>query len=177
MSLLAKRYAAALYRLAVDKAVVDAVGADVQRLHRDLAAPGARALLTSPDVTDVERTRILAKLGGGRHPLLQNLVGVLHHRRRLEVLFDLQEAYRALMLSHRGEVEGVVETPHALGETEMRSMAALAGRLTGKKVSLTQVLRPGLLGGARLRVGNVLYDGSMQAMLDQLGQALLQASI
>ncbi len=177
MTLLSKRYATALFRLAMASGAADLVGADVQALHRDVSAPGARALLMSPDVKAAERIAVLDKLGNGRHALVKNLIGVLRHRRRLEVLFDLHSEYHALLLAQRGELEGVVETPYALGDAELQSLAALAARLSGKKVTLTQELRPALLGGVRLRVGNVLYDGSMQAALQQLEQKLLQASI
>jgi len=177
MTLLSKRYATALHRLAMASGAADAVGADVLALHRDVSSPGARALLTSPDVREAERLAVLGKLGAGRHQMVQNLIGVLQHRRRIEVLFDLHPEYHALALAQRGEVEGKVETPHALGAAEMASLTVLAGQLSGKKVTLTQELRPALLGGVRLRVGNVLYDGSMQQALQQLEQKLMQASI
>jgi F-type H+-transporting ATPase subunit delta len=177
MTLLAKRYATALFLLSKQHGAVDAVAADVLVLHQALAAPAARAAVTSPDVAAAERAKVLAALGRGRHQLVQNLIGVLHHRRRLEVLFDLYPAFHTLLLADRGEVEGVAESPHALGDAELASLQALAGRLSGKKVSLTVAIRPELLGGVRLRVGNVLYDGSMAATLTQLEQKLLQAAI
>lgn len=177
MTLLAKRYATALHMLAQQQACVDAIDADLRALHAALATPAAKALLTSPDVRATEREVVLQKLGQGRHPLVQNLLGVLQHRRRLEVLFDLQSAFHTLRLADRGEVEGVAETPHPLDDATVAALQALAGRLSGKKVSLTVAIRPELLGGVRLRVGNVLYDGSMAAQLTQLEQRLLQAAI
>ncbi len=177
MTLLAKRYATALFLLSKQQGAVDAVARDAQVLHEALASPAARALLTSPDVGVAERARVLATLSRGRHELVQNLIGVLQHRRRLEVLFDLHPAFHTLLLADRGEVEGVAETPHALGDAELASLQALAGRLSGKKVSLTVAIRRDLLGGVRLRVGNVLYDGSMAATLTQLEQKLMQAAI
>lgn len=177
MTLLGKRYATALHLLAAKQGAVETVDADLRVLHGALAPAAARALLTSPDVRAVEREQVLGKLGQGRHPLVQKLLGVLQHRRRLEVLFDLYPAFHALVLADRGEVEGVAETPHALGEAELAALQALAGRLSGKKVSLAVAIRPELLGGVRLRVGNVLYDGSMAAQLSQLEQKLLQAAI
>ena len=62
MTLLAKRYASALFTLAKDKGAVDAVASDLAALHGELHAPGAAALLDSPDVAADERTRILGKL-------------------------------------------------------------------------------------------------------------------
>jgi F-type H+-transporting ATPase subunit delta len=102
---------------------------------------------------------------------------VLQQRRRLDVLFDLGPAYRAMVMNARGEVDGVAESAHALDAQELAALAELASRLSGKKVKLTTAHRPELLGGVRLRVGNVLYDGSLRATLDQLEQKLQQATV
>ena len=70
MTLLGKRYATALYALATEKGSVDAVAADLATIHAVLAAPAARALLASPDVTAAERSAVLAKLCAGRQARL-----------------------------------------------------------------------------------------------------------
>ena len=176
MTLLAKRYATALFALAKDKGAVDAIASDLSQLHGELHAPHAAALLTSPDVHVEERQQILNKLTAGRHELVANLVGVLQHRRRLEVLADLPTAFRELLMADRNEVSGVAESAHPLNEEELKALTDLACRLSGKKVTLTAKHRPDLIGGVRLVVGNVLYDGSLRAALNQL-QSKLQQSI
>lgn len=177
MTLLAKRYAEAVYASAKGQGAVDAVDADLHAVQQNLASSGAKALLTSPDVTPNERAAILDKLVAGRHTLTKNLVGVLQHRRRLEVLFSIHDAFRTLLMAERGEVEGVAESAHALAADELAALTTLAGRLSGKKVHLTSTVRPELLGGVRLVVGNVLYDGSLRAALDQLQHKLAQAPV
>lgn len=177
MTLLAKRYATALFALAKDKGAVDAVAADMAALHGELHAPGAKALLSSPDVSAEERTAVLKKLTDGRHELVANLVGVMQHRRRLDSLADLPTAFRTLYMEDRGEVEGVAESAHPLGADELSGLTELANRLSGKKVVLTSKHNPDLLGGVRLIVGNVLYDGSLRAALEQLQGKLQQSSV
>jgi F-type H+-transporting ATPase subunit delta len=177
MTLLAKRYAEALYAPAKGRGAIDAVGGELASLHQALQAPGARALLTSPDVTPAERSRLFGRLAQSSHPLVANLIGVLQHRRRIDALFDLHPAFRALAMADRGEVEGTAESAHPLDAAELQALGALAGRLSGKKVQLTTALRPELLGGVRLRIGNVLHDGSLLAALDQLERKLSQATI
>lgn len=177
MTLLAKRYAEAVYASAKGQGAVDNVAADLQAVQQSLSAPAAQALLTSPDVTPAERAAILDKLVAGRHALTKNLVGVLQHRRRLEVLFSIHDAFRTLLMAERGEVEGMAESAHALAADELAALTTLAGRLSGKKVQLTSTVRPELLGGVRLVVGNVLYDGSLRAALDQLQHKLAQAPV
>jgi F-type H+-transporting ATPase subunit delta len=176
MTLLAKRYATALFALAKDKGAMDAVASDMAALHGELHAPGASALLSSPEVSADERVKILGKLTEGRHELVVNLVGVLQRRRRLEVLADMPTAFRDLYMEDRGEVEGTAESAHPLSEEELKGLTDLANRLSGKKVVLTASHRPELIGGVRLIVGNVLYDGSLRAALTQLQDKLQQSS-
>ena len=177
MTLLAKRYASALFTLAKEKGAADAVAADLAVLHGELHAPGAAELISSPDVPADERAKVLAKLTDGRHELLVNLVGVLQHRRRLEVLADLPAAFRELLMQDRGEVEGVAQSAHPLGDDELKALTELASRLSGKKVVLTAAHKPELIGGVRLVVGNVLYDGSLRAALDQLQNKLQHSTV
>lgn len=177
MTLLAKRYAQALHALATERNAVDAVEQDLASLHQVLASKEARALLQSPDVSAQEREALLEKLTAGRNELVRNTVGVLQHRRRLEVLFDLHAEFRALVMAARGEIEGTIETAHELGEAEIAALQALAQKLSGRRVRLDVVLRPDTLGGVRLRLGNVLYDGSLRTALEQLEHRLAQAAI
>lgn len=177
MTLLGKRYAQALHALATEQGAAAAVGKDLAALHEVLSDASIRAVLTSPDVSAPDRARILEKLTAGCHPLVTNTIGVLQHRRRLGVLFDLASAYRAIEMLARGEVDGVVESAMALEPAEVDALAQLASRLSGKKVHLDVAVRPDLLGGVRLRVGNVLYDGSLRAALVQLEQKLQQVAV
>lgn len=177
MTLLAKRYATALLLAAKAQGAVDAVLHDLEALHPGLQDRTVRALWLSPEVSLQQHTALAQKLAAGRSPLVGNLLHLLLRRRRPEVLFDLAPAFRALVLQERGEVEGVVETPRLLAAEELQALAVLAQKLCGKKCSLTVRMRPELIGGVRLIVGNVLYDGSVQSALQQLEQQLLTAPV
>jgi len=174
MTLLAKRYATALHGAARAQGAVDAVLRDLAALHTAMQDRAVRSLWLSPDVRGAERARTAQKLGQGRSPLIANLLAVLLRRRRQEVLPDLYPAFRTLVLQERGEVEGVVETPRPLGQGELQQLEQMAQRLCGRKCSLAVTVRPELIGGVRLIVGNTLYDGSVQATLAQLEQQLLK---
>lgn len=177
MTLLARRYATALLMAARPAGAVDAILVDLQALHGQVLDKRVRALLGSPDVSAGERTRMIGKLGAGRDKLVQNLLGLLLRRHRLEVLFDLYPAYRSLLMAERGEVEGVVETPRPLDASSLQQVTDLARRLSGQQVALEVQVRPELLGGIRLRLGNVLWDGSLKSALDQLERQMLQAPV
>jgi len=177
MTLLAKRYATALYLAARDRNEVPQVERALAGLHAAVAEPAVRHLLTSPDIASVERGKIADKLVAGSGELLRNLVHVLLRRRRQQVLFSIQPEYRAIVMAERGEVEGVAETPRPLDSEEIHALNEIARKLSGKKVALTVAVLPELIGGVRLRVGNILFDGSVKSSLEQLEQQLMQASV
>lgn len=180
MTLLARRYASALFAAASaagGAAVVDQVEGDLGLLHGAAADPAVRALITSPDLSSQERAGLLHKLGTGRHALVQNLLRVLQRRHRLPVLFDLHGEFRALRMQSRGEVEAVAEVARPLPAAEADRLAALAARLSGRKVELKVEVVPSLIAGVRLRVGNLSFDASVQSALAQLEQRMLQAAI
>lgn len=177
MTLLAKRYATALHLAAKAQGAADQVLTDLSAVHAALADAATRTVLLSPNLAAAERLGLLQSLGGSCHPLVQNLLGMLQQRHRLEVLPDLQPAYRELVMQEHGLADGVVETPLPLGQDELERLTRLASKLSGKQVTLTMKLRPELIGGVRLLVGNVLYDGSVKSALDQLEQQLLSARV
>jgi F-type H+-transporting ATPase subunit delta len=177
MTLLARRYATALHAAAKAQGAVPAIDAELAALAGDLGSPRVGALLQSPDVPARDRQAALDKLAHGRHALLRNLFAVLQRRRRLEVLADLQQAFRAIVMAERGEAAGRVQSTAPLQPAQLAGMQQLATRLSGRKVAMTEEVVPELLGGVRLFVGNTLYDGSVRTSLDQLEQKLRQVSI
>ncbi len=178
MSLLARRYAGALFAAARERDAVDAVVADLAAIDAVLADDGIRRAIASPEISAATRGKVLERLGEGRHELTRNLLGVLQHRRRAAILPELREAFDADVRESRGEVVGIVESARALGQADLDEVERLAGRLAGDRtVFLTLRENPSLIGGIRLKIGNTLYDGSVATKLDELHKRLMEAPI
>jgi F-type H+-transporting ATPase subunit delta len=176
-SILARRYASALFSAAAADGDSASVGRDLQTLAERLADPAAREAALAPDRPSSLREQALAALTAGMHELVRNLGGVLLARHREALLPDLAPAYRALELEARGETSGEVLSPRPLGAAELARAEALARELTGRHVHLTAAIRPELLGGVQLRIGNTLYDASLATALDELRTHLLAVEL
>ncbi len=63
-----------------------------------------------------------------------------------------------------------VEGKHAVIEKiiEKKELAATLARLTGKKIETRYSLDPALLGGAVVRIGDTIYDGSLRSRLNEM---------
>jgi F-type H+-transporting ATPase subunit delta len=177
MSLLAQRYAKAMFQVAEGHGALDAVDADLGRLAGALRDPAARSVVLSPDTASEVRNRVVEKLLGTCHDLTRNLIGVVLRRRREAVLVDMSTAFKDLLRASRGKVLGVVETAKTIDEKGLKDLEAHASKLVGKNVTLEVEVNPALIGGVRLRLGNTLYDGSVATVLEHLERALMEAPL
>lgn len=177
MSLLARRYARALFEVAESKGVTDTVAQDVEQVHAAVSDELVARTVRGPELSAALRARLVDKLGDGRHELVRNLLATLSRRRRLALLPEIGPAFAALRREARNEAVGVVETARPLGDGQLQALEALAGNLSGRKVALTVRENPELLGGVRMSVGNTLYDGSAVGRLRQLRERMLASRL
>ncbi len=175
MSLLARRYATALFQVAESSGATSVVLQDLDGLHALLGSPEGSTFLNDPNVS---RSKLVATLGRaveGGHAITKNALGVILERRRENVLPLLAAELRALAQDKAGEAVAVVETARPLADDDQAALREQLARLTKKRIVLDVRDNPDLLGGVRVRVGNTLYDGSLLGELLALQQTLLQA--
>jgi F-type H+-transporting ATPase subunit delta len=127
------------------------------------------ALLTSPRVSPQELTDLISDAGGvGRDDLARNFLGTLAQNRRLALLPEIAAMYETL----RADVENVadvhVTSAVPLDEAQrLRLAAALKTRLK-RDVRLHCDVDAALVGGAVVRSGDLVIDGSLKGRLDRL---------
>lgn len=174
MSLIAQRYAAALFEVAQTRGHTQAVAADLEQLHAALGTPEGRAFLTDPRVSAKTLADLLDRAMASGSESTRSFLRVLRERRRTAILPDLHAEFAALVRAKAGEAIAKVETARPLGDAEREALRKHLSRLSGKQVVLEVRDNPELLGGVRARIGNTLYDGSLLGELEALQQKLLQ---
>jgi F-type H+-transporting ATPase subunit delta len=176
-SLLASRYAAAVFAVAEAHGAVDAVAGDLTRLSSALADPAIRAALLHPRTPAARRADLLERAMTGCHEVTASALRAIVRRRREAVLPELAAAFDERVRARRGEALATVETARPLAEAELHELRRLLGDVTGQSVTLTVKENTDLLGGVRVRVGNTLYDGSLASRLTALRKRLLEAPL
>jgi len=68
--------------------------------------------------------------------------------------------------------EAEIFSPTALSEARKKELTQVLERLTGKRVEAKFSLDAHLLGGAMVRVGDTIYDGSLRKRLNALREQL-----
>lgn len=172
----AQRYAGALFELALESNVVDAVLADLDRFDGMIAESADLARLVRSPVfaADVQLKAISAVLDrAGIGGLAANLIKIAASNRRLFVLPDMIRGYRALVAAHRGEATAEVTSAEALSDAQVSALKdALRGVTGGKDVKLVSSVDPSLIGGLIVKVGSRMIDTSLKTKLTSLKVAL-----
>lgn len=176
MAIFTSRYARAFADLALEKNL-DA-GQVTAELHslRDLLASNAQlaAVWESPSIPVAQKRSLLdaivKRLGTSRW--VRNFVAVLIDNRRIGSFPEIVRHFQAELDRRLGIVEAEVASARELTPAEKKALESEVARLTGSRVRASYQREPALLGGARVRVGSTIYDGSVRGQLRRLKEQL-----
>ena len=174
----ANRYAKALFDVALQEK------ADLAQVDRDLQAVVAM-IEASPDlaqasnrgtVTEEKRKSLIEAVSKAMTltaPVTKLLV-LLAQSRKLNLLPDLEQAYRERLLAHQNIVRAEVTSAAPLSPDKTKALEESLAKVTGKKVELSVSVDPELLGGVVARIGSTVYDGSVRTQLAHMRQELVK---
>ena len=103
---------------------------------------------------------------------VRNLVAVLMDHRRVQFLQRIIEQLEKELDARTGFAEAQISSARELSEAEKRALEVEIEKNTGKKVRARYALDPSLLGGAMVRVGSTIYDGSVKGQLEKIREAM-----
>lgn len=178
----ARPYAEAVFELAREQQKLDAWG-EALALAAELTADGRVAkFLANPRLNDEQRlaflTGLMASAGGddsvlgGRDRHGTNFLKLLVENERAYALPEIAEHFDALKDAIENTVEVTVTSATELSPEQKNSIvAALKARL-GREVQLDTLTDESLIGGAVIRAGDVVIDGSLRSRLTGLANAL-----
>lgn len=177
MAALVSRYARAFAD------VVSAAGLDATAIEHQMndflatwnASPELRSLLVNPAVAAAQKIEILDKLSARMSLLkeLRNLIAVLIRNDRIAQVGEVFEAYRQELQERSGIRQAEVITARELGEDDRDALVAGVGKLAGGRVQASFKLDESILGGAIVRIGSTIYDGSVRGRLERLKEQLI----
>jgi F-type H+-transporting ATPase subunit delta len=133
-----------------------------------------RRIWENPAVPADQKRKLLDAIvqrEGTERPV-RNLVAVVIDHRRLSLLPRIVEQLEKELNSRLGFTEAQISTIRELGDAEKRALEAQIGKATGKKVRASYGLDPSLLGGAVVRIGSTIYDGSVKGQLEKIKEAI-----
>jgi F-type H+-transporting ATPase subunit delta len=133
-----------------------------------------RRVWENPAIPAEQKRRVLDVIvqRDGISKQVRNLVAVLIDHRRVPFLDPIIRQLEKELDSRMGFAEAKITSARALGDTEKREFEGQVAKLTGKKVRAQYELDASLLGGAVVRVGSTIYDGSVKGQLEKIKEAI-----
>jgi F-type H+-transporting ATPase subunit delta len=133
-----------------------------------------RRVWENPAIPAEQKRRVLDAIAG-RDDIskqVRNLVAVLIDHRRIQFLEPVIRQLEKELDARLGFAEAEITSARTLGDSEKREFEAQVEKLTGKKVRAHYGQDASLLGGAVLRVGSTIYDGSVKGQLEKMKEAI-----
>jgi F-type H+-transporting ATPase subunit delta len=130
--------------------------------------------LSSPAVRPVQKRQVVASIGErlGLAQSVRNFLYIVIDHRRLRMLGEMIEAFRSWLDSEVGIARIEVASARPLDPALRESLVQKFGRLTEKQIQAEFGVDPSLIGGATVRHGSTVFDGSIRSQLRALDRAI-----
>lgn len=174
-SMVAKRYALALFQIARERQLFEKVEEDLRVVKEVLFVnDDLKAVLKSPKLSKGKKKEILSEAFATVDTVVLNTLMLLVDRHREDEMIGVAEEFIELANEERGIAEAVVYSIRPLNDAEKEALSSSFAAKVGKKsLQIENIVDSDLLGGVKLRIGNRIYDGSLRGKLDRLERKLL----
>jgi F-type H+-transporting ATPase subunit delta len=167
----ARRYAEAVYQIAVSETAVPAFGTSLEGLQRAFT-PDVLRSLRNPGVPVRARRAALDAATAGEPKAIRSLLGLLLERERIALFPQIADAYADLVERRAGIVKGKITTATELSAGDREELVLRLERSSGMKIRATFAVDASLIGGAKVQIGDRLIDSSIKAQLAELEREL-----
>ena len=134
-----------------------------------------RSYFLATEISGSQKEAALDTLADGRFPkLLGNFLRLLLRRGRLALLPQIGEAFHTILDERLGRVPVTLTTAVPVPESEFRAWKDIIRGAVGGEAVITHVLKPEIVAGAIIRVGDRVIDGSARRRLTDLHQRIIE---
>ncbi len=129
-----------------------------------------RTFLASPAVSVEAKHEVLEKIAKrlGASKIIRNFLFVIADHRRTQLIPEIVATFQQVLRQRQGVAEAEISSAVELTSAQKKELAATLARVTGKKIEPKYSLDPALLGGAVVRIGDTIYDGSLRNRLNEM---------
>jgi F-type H+-transporting ATPase subunit delta len=140
--------------------------------------PALKQALFDPLLPAARKRALVEAVWGkaGASPLLLRLLVLLVQNGRLDLLPEVEVAFRTAWNAERGVVEAEAVTAVPLADAQRSALAKALGGISGLGVDLETRLDPGILGGVLVKMGGKSYDGTVRGRLKAMKSRLVHGT-
>lgn len=177
MSAIAARYARAFADV-VEKNKLDATktSSDLESLTQLISGSNElRGVWQSPNVNPEQKLKLLDAIASqnGISKQMRNFIAVLISQRRIGLIEDVANEFKSELNNRLGVAEAEVTSARELGAEERSALEAQLAKITGKTIRATYKRDATVLGGAVVRIGSTVYDGSVRGQLTRIKEQMM----
>jgi F-type H+-transporting ATPase subunit delta len=170
---IARPYAQAAFRFANAQHALKDWSGMLGLLAAIAADDGMRKLIESPRITEHQLADLFIQVASEHiDEKCSNFVRVLADNHRLALLPDIAALFEIQRRSAEGRVEAELISAFPASEAQQAMIVASLQKRLGRKIDLTCKVDASLVGGAIIRAGDLVIDGSVRGKLERLGTAL-----
>ncbi|MBZ5549414.1 MAG: ATP synthase F1 subunit delta [Acidobacteriia bacterium] len=135
-----------------------------------------RRVLENPSIPGDRKRAVLDAIAQrmGMTRQARNFIAVLTDHRRLPLFSDIVKQVEQELNDRLGFADAIVSSARPLGDPEKQLLEAEIAKLTGRRVRARYQQDASLLGGAVVRVGSTIYDGSVKGQLARIREQLME---
>ena len=168
---IARPYAEALFKAAGAQAA--ALAAEVTALAAVASEPQLRQFADNPKTTAEQvQDIVLSVLGTPVSAQARNFLRTVLDNGRLAALPEIAAQFQALVDAQSGVSQARIESAYPIDAAQLNEVVATLEKRFGRKLEAGVVVRPELIGGIRVVVGDEVLDTSVKARLEQMKVAL-----
>jgi F-type H+-transporting ATPase subunit delta len=140
------------------------------------ASADLREVLEDPSIPEQQKLRLLDALASklSLDKIVRNFIALIASHHRLHEFAGISKAYSALADEAGSVTEVEVVSASPLSDASKSQLVAQVAKLVGsEQIHPIYTQDQSLLGGAILRIGSTVYDGSVRSQLQHLKQSLI----
>ena len=176
MASIVSRYARAFADVVIERKLdADEVREELRTMVAVVEAnPDLRRVWESPAIPQEQKLAVLDGIAqrAGLVTAARNFLAVLIDHRRIPMLSQIARQFEVELNQRLGLAEAEISSARELFPGEKSALEAQIAKLTGMKVRARYSTRPDVLGGAIVRLGSTIYDGSVRGQLRRIKEQL-----
>ncbi len=173
LATLARPYSSAIFDIAKEEGQLDRWSRALELLTGALDSPELRQLIASPTHSPARKAIALTDLLGEQlNESMRRFVHVLSDNRRLELLPYIREGFDTRLAEEQRTVGVEITTAVELTDDERNQFAEALKSRFQREISLETTVDATVLGGAMIRAGDTVLDGTVRGKLEKLRNQL-----
>lgn len=171
---LSRRYARALFQLALEGGREEEVGEEISRYAEVYTKSALVRVVSNRALAARARRNVALEVARslGLSSLTIQFLSLLVDRDRVGILPSIASRYRRLLDEAKGRVEARVVAAGPLGRDMMERVRAALQGISGKEVLLDEETDPALIGGVRIELEGRVYDGSVRTQVEKMRERM-----